>query len=174
MKLKLFWKMLKSYIRYSKEAQLRDVAIGMNSFIDREHNIHLLMLDYDEVSYERVESSVKEIQSFWKLSDAFIYKTRRGHHVIFYFDHMPYSRVKMIINFARDIDEQFRYISRYYSYKTLRVCGKYQDQDIQFKTIIPGIRQPTLVEVEKGSAKKMEHDLLMGFHPMINKDILKS
>jgi hypothetical protein len=169
---KLFFKVLKSYLQYSHDIDLHGFALGVNSSIDLENDIHILPLDYDITDFEKVNESVHELQIYWNLSDAFIYKSKKGFHVFFYFDHMPYTRVKMMINFAKYVDPMYRHISRFYDHKTIRVAGKYKEHDISFFKVIPGSRKPTLKELELGELKKKEHDQLMSFHVGINKDVL--
>lgn len=171
-RMKLFFKVLKSYIRYSHEAELKGFALGVNSFVDMENDLHVLPLDYDIDDFGKVEESIKEMQLFWNLSDAFIYKSRKGYHVFFYYDHMPYTRVKMIINFAKYVDPMYKHISRFYDHKTIRVAGKYKENDIFFFKVIPGRRVPTLKEVEIGGMKREEHDNLMKVHVGLNKEAL--
>ena len=152
----------KQWLKFRKqEMQLQAVAIGMNSSLDWE-DTHIIMLDYDIEDIELVKQSVRELQEFWKLDDADIFKTRNGHHVFFWYDHVPYERLKMIINFARYVDPMYKYISRYYDHKTIRVAGKYQDKDICYETSVKsmfaGTRNAQIREL--GDLKKQEHKLL--------------
>jgi hypothetical protein len=156
-----------------KEIQLRDLAIGMNSEVDIKKDLHILFLDYDKIELEEVEQSVREAQQFWNLSDCFIYKTRNGYHAYFFFDIMPYSRVVMIINYCKFVDDQFKYISRFYSYKTIRQSGKYKELDIHFVKVIKGPRDPTFKEAELGNLKRKERGYLSAIGSMFRKDKLK-
>jgi hypothetical protein len=110
-----------------------------------------------------VKASVQELQLFWGLADCDIYKTKHGFHVFFFYDQVPYDRLKLIVAYARDVDPMFKYISRYYDHKTLRVSGKYKDQDRSFVMRVAGIREPTADEREIGGMKCQEHKLLSGF-----------
>lgn len=170
---KLFNYLRATWSYFSKrDKQLRDFAIGMSSEVDIKRDLHILFLDYDDVPLQQVEESVRELQSFWNLSDCFIYKTRNGFHCYFYFDIMPYSRVVMILNYAKFVDDKFRYISRYYDYKTIRTSGKYKERDISFEKMIKGPRVPTSLEAELGDMKRKEREYLSNMH-MFNKDLLK-
>jgi len=142
--------------------EIRNLAIGMNSTVDMTQDLHIVMLDYDIEDIEKVKESVWELQSFWKLSDAQIFRTRHGHHVFFWYDIVPYGRLKMIIEFARYVDPMFKYISRYYDHKTIRTSGKYKEKDIFFRIEMAGVRLATEAERMIGEMKKQEHALLMG------------
>ena len=169
------WNRVKGIWQYfgRKDKELRDFAIGMSSEVDIKKDLHILFLDYDKVSLESVEESVCELQKFWNLSDCFIYKTRNGYHAYFYYDIMPYSRVVMILNYAKYIDDQFRYISRYYDYKTIRVAGKYKERDIFFEKKLSGLRKPSVLDAELGDMKRKEREILSGHRTMFKKELLK-
>jgi len=171
----IFWSRLKGIWNYfgRKDQRLQEFAIGMSSEVDFKQDLHILILDYDEVSLEKVEESVRELQSFWNLSDAFIYKTRRGYHCYFYYDIMPYSRVVMILNYAKFVDDQFRYISKFYNRKTIRVCGKYKERDIFFEKKLSGLRKPSVLDAELGDMKRKEREILSGHRTMFKKELLK-
>ncbi len=138
-----------------QEIELQQTAIGINSTVGADS--HIVMLDYDEKDMDKVIESIIELQEFWNLSDAFIYQTRNGHHVFFWYDQIPYERLKMIIDFARYVDVMYKYISRFYNHKTLRVVGKYKDRDIFYIEKIDGRRKATKDEKEIGELKRMEH-----------------
>lgn len=165
-------KLLYKYFAHS-DIELRDFAIGMSSEVDIKKDLHILFLDYDKVPLLDVEQSVAECQKFWNLSDCFIYKTRNGYHAYFFYDIMPYSRVLMIINYAKYVDDMFRYISRYYDYKTIRQSGKYKDRDIFFEKSVLGPRRPSDWELEIGDMKRKERKYLQGMNNMLRKDKLK-
>jgi hypothetical protein len=169
------WNQIKYTWQYfaKKDRGLRDFAVGMSSEVDIKKDLHILFMDYDQVTIEQVEESVQEAQSFWNLSDCYIYKTRNGYHTYFYFDVMPYSRVVLIINYAKYVDDMFRYISRYYDYKTIRVAGKYKEKDISFVKMMPGQRKPTFYEAEVGDLKRKEREILSTMSNGFNKDLLK-
>lgn len=173
MKIKILFKIIRDYFRYSHNAELHGFAIGINSFVNREKDLHILMLDYDTKKFSDVLSSVHELIDFWNLSDAYIYATKRGFHVFFYFDLMPYSRARMIINYAKHVDPMYKHISRFYDHKTIRTAGKYKERDISFVKVVDGKRTPTLEELELGEAKLKEHQALLGLHDMLKKDSLK-
>jgi hypothetical protein len=139
------------------------LAIGVNSTVDEGLGLHIAMLDFDGVSKEKVVASVREVQNFWNLSDAYIYRTRHGFHVLFYEDQVPYERLRMIIDYAAGVDPVFKYIGRYHDHKTLRVAGKHgKVQDIVFECIVPGKRVPSEIEAVRGLLKRQEHQALLG------------
>jgi len=140
-----------------QELEIQNLAIGMNSSIDISEDLHIVMLDYDVKDIEKVTESVWEVQEFWGLADADIFRTKNGYHVFFWYDHVPYERVKMIVNFAKYVDPMFKYISRYYNHKTIRVSGKYAHRDIWFVKHVEGVRAPENQEFELGHMKKAEH-----------------
>jgi hypothetical protein len=166
---KVWYKSTLSYFRdwlhlNRVEMELRSMAIGMNSTVDYTQDKHIPMIDFDVDDLERVERSVQECQEFWYLGDAHIFKTKRGFHAIFFTTIVPYGRLKMIIEYARDCDVMFKYISRYYNHRTLRVSRKYGDRDIKFVEILRGVRrEPTAEERELGEMKLAEHQSLVGW-----------
>jgi hypothetical protein len=168
-RLSLLW----SYLKY-KDRSLRDFAIGMSSEVNISQDLHILFMDFDIQDQELVESSILESQSFWNLSDCFLYKTRNGFHAYFFYDIMPYSRVVMILNYTKYVDDRFRYISRYYDYKTIRQAGKYKDQDISFLKVLYGKREPTDQELELGDMKRKERGLISNMSGILQKDKLKA
>ena len=152
----------KDWLKFRKqEMQLQSVAIGMNSSVDWE-DTHIVMLDYDIDDVEKVKQSIRELQQFWKLDDADIFKTRNGFHVFFWYDHVPYERLKLIINYARYVDPMFKYISRFYDHKTIRVAGKYKEKDICYEATVKSMFSNTREKAvqELGDLKKQEHKLL--------------
>ena len=156
-----------------EDVGLRDFAIGMSSEVNIQKDLHILFLDFDEAKLEDVEESVRECQKFWNLSDCFIYKTRNGFHAYFFYDIMPYSRVMMVINYAKYVDDMYRFISRYYDYKTIRQAGKYKERDIKFVKVIHGPRNPSEWELEIGDLKRKERGYLASMGDMLREDRLK-
>jgi hypothetical protein len=150
----------------SQEMELRSFAVGMNSTVDATCDKHIICMDFDVDDISVVERSVRECQEFWCLGPAFLYATTHGFHAILFFDIVPYSRARLIIEYARDVDDLFRYISRYYSHKTIRVAGKYKGRDIRFVKMVPGCRYPSVEEREIGMLKYREHCLLTGCEPL--------
>ena len=152
-----FFNFIKWRNALQSESMLHSMAIGMNSTVDQIANIHIIMLDYDIHDIEKVRFSVKELQDFWNLSSADIYRTRNGHHVFFWYDQIPYERLKMIIDFARYVDPMYKYISKFYTHKTIRVSRKYRLRDIFYVESIPGTRTHSSDEQSLGDLKKLEH-----------------
>jgi hypothetical protein len=157
---------------YREEHLLREFAIGMNSFIDKSKNIHMVLLDYDTESLESVIEDARELISFFGLAKAEVFRTQKGFHVFFWHDHVPYSRLRMIIDYSR-CDEQYKYISRYYDHKTIRASGKYSQLDTSFVVGLRGARTPTQEQLELGLLKRREYFALRQMHEMLNKEGLK-
>jgi hypothetical protein len=134
----------------------------MNSTIDWTKDQHVLMMDFDTKDLRRVEMSIEEAQAFWNLGPGFLYETKNGFHCIMFFDLMPISRVRLILDYVDGVDPMFRYISRFYDRKTIRVAGKYQEKDINFLKIIKGFRHPQRFEYDLGYLKFKEHCMLRG------------
>lgn len=157
-----------------KELQLRAFAVGINSSVDMVANLHVVMLDYDVKDLDLVRESVDDLQFFWRLADAFIYRTKNGFHVFFWYDHVPYERLKMIIDYAKYVDPMYKFIGRYYDHKTIRVAGKYRKRDIEFVTVWPGKRTPLPKELERGEMKMKEHIALSRMELRVSKSKSKS
>lgn len=157
------WKRWQESRKLNKlEIDLRSFAVGMNSSVDIPNDLHIIFADYDIDDIRKVRESVLELQQFWNLADAHIFKTKHGFHVFFWNDIMPYGRVKMIIEYAKFVDPMFKLISRYYNHKTIRTCGKYDEKDIKFVEIMKGLRVPSKFEREIGEMKMREHSILRG------------
>ena len=153
----------KQWLRLRKmEQEMTSFAIGMNSSVDIPNDKHVVVLDFDISNLELVEQSVVEAQQFWALSDMYVFTTTHGFHVIGWYDQIPYSRLRMIIDYTANVDTMFRYISRFYNKKTLRVAGKYKEPDIHFLKVIPGVRTPSVEEYTLGELKRREHRSLIG------------
>jgi hypothetical protein len=152
---KKFREWLKFREKENKEKSLRAFAVGINSTTGKDS--HIILLDYDTKIIENIIHSIIELQEFWNLGKADIYQTKNGYHVFFWHDQVPYARLKMIIDFAKYVDPMYKYISKFYNHKTIRVSGKYQYSDIVYVSTIPGKRKPTKQEIEIGEAKRMEH-----------------
>lgn len=160
MKIKLINRILNYLVK--KEIKQRNYAIGLNSTIDVDKDKHMLFLDYDTNNLSDVLSDVKELVEFWNLSDFEIFSTIRGNHVFFWYDNnLPYSRVKMILNFSR-CDNLFKYIKRYYNHSTIRASGKYRNgySDLRYIGKFTGKRKHTKEEHELGELKRKEYLLL--------------
>lgn len=156
-----FWKEFKKWAKFEKQdMEIRSLAIGINSTVDLTQDLHIIMLDYDVKDRLKVIESVMELQDFWNLSDAWIYSTKNGFHAYFFHDLIPYGRLKQIIEYAKYVDPQYKYISRMYDHKTIRVAGKYKEKDIQFVEILKGKRVPTAQERELGDMKMKERNML--------------
>jgi hypothetical protein len=135
-------------------------AVGMNSSVDIQRDEHILFLDYDTIDPKEVEESVIELQDFWGLSHCWIFKTKNGHHAIFFYDIMPYSRCLQLIDYAKGVDPQFKFLGRLYGHKTLRVAGKHHSKDIVFLRRIRGVRRPSRRDIALGNLKMREHKIL--------------
>lgn len=152
------WKeLLKLYRAPKQEMLLRSAAIGMDSTVDIARDRHIIILDYDTKDRAKVVESVEELQQFWNLADAMVFRTKNGFHVFFWQDIVPYGRLKQIIEFAKDVDPMYKAISHIYRHKTVRVEGKHAVRDIKFEGIIAGVREPTVEEWELGDMKRREH-----------------
>jgi hypothetical protein len=65
-----------------QQLELDYIAVGLSSDVGR--GKHVLMLDLDNYSYERVFDAVKELISFYSLSDAYIIRSSEHNwHVLF-------------------------------------------------------------------------------------------
>jgi hypothetical protein len=162
------------FVRKDKMHDLREFAIGLNSNISSDS--HIIFLDYDtkaqNMAFVEVEYDIRELIRHFDLSDAEIFQTHNGYHCFWWYDHVPYSRLKMIINYSR-CDPMFKYISKFYNYKTIRAAGKYQELDIMWYKVVKGQRSPSPKEVEIGGLKRKEYFGLRKIHESFVKENLK-
>jgi hypothetical protein len=145
-----------------QEQELTAFAIGMNSTVDITQDLHCILMDFDITDQEKVENAVIEAQQFWALTDCYLFSTKHGFHAIIFHSLVPYSRLRMILDYTLHVDPMFRYISRFYDHKTIRVAGKYKEKDIHFVKVIKGVRKPTKEEFELGELKRLEHQSMIG------------
>jgi hypothetical protein len=170
----MFRKFIRKLLKFlsKREIKQRQFAIGINSFIDKEKDRHMLFLDYDTNNLNEVLDDCNELSNFFNLSDFEVYRTSNGFHTFFWYDNsLPYSRVRMIINYSR-CDIMFKYISKLYDHKTVRVSGKYKVRDIFYCGKFSGHRTPTNDERELGELKKQEY-LSLKKLKLFQDDVLK-
>jgi len=153
----------KQFLRMRKQEQeLTAFAIGINSSVDITQDKHVIFFDFDVCDQKKVEKAIIEAQQFWALTDCYLFSTTHGFHGIIFHSIVPYSRLRMIIEYTDLVDNMFKYVSKFYNYKTIRVAGKYKEKDIHFVKIIKGVRKPTSEEWELGELKRMEHQSMIG------------
>lgn len=164
-------KIIRKLLRYlsKKDIKQRTYAIGITSKIGEDR--HIVILDYDTLNLQFVLYDLKELCDFFNLSEYEIYETKKGFHVFFWYEDIPYSRLKMIINFSR-CDESFKYISRFYEWKTVRCSGKYKIKDIHYIGKFKGKRTPKKEERELGELKRKEY-LLLKNQKILKDEVLK-
>ena len=165
---------LKRFIRFLKQDNkfVEKYCIGINSYIDDIKDQHIIMIDYDDLSKEETIKDIRRLQQIWKLGKADIFSTNNGYHVFFFWDFVPYSFLKLIIETSR-ADKMYKYISRFYNYKTIRVSGKYKELDIKFVKRIKPRRVEFITDKDwkLGQLKRTEYLNLRRIHPMINPQI---
>lgn len=166
---KIIRKLLRVLTR--NEIRKQHYALGINSYVDKDKDLHIIMLDYDTNNFKEVLEDCKELTKFWKLSDFEIYTTKNGYHIFFWWDIVPYSRLKMIIDYSK-CDSAYKYISKFYEYKTVRCLGKYKDRDIKFVGRFSGVRSITKDDKELGDLKRKEYQLLKQ-QKIFNEGVLK-
>lgn len=152
-------KIIRKLLRFlaKKEIKQRQLAIGINSFIDKERDCHMIFLDYDTLDLGFVLNDLNDLSRHFHLSDFEIFRTSKGFHAFFWYDNnIPYSRLKMIIDYSR-CDIMYKYISKFYDHKTIRASGKYVISDISFIGKYSGKRIMTNSERELGNLKRKEY-----------------
>ena len=142
-----------------KEIEIQSLAIGLNSTVDFTADKHIVMLDFDIKDPNSVIESIQETQLFWHLGDAHIIRTRNGFHAYFFTSIVPYARLKQIIDYSCHVDPMYKFISKYYDHKTLRVAGKYKDKDLTFFKLIKSPHKPNY-DVDLGLIKKSEFETM--------------
>ena len=66
----------------------------------------------------------------------------------------------MIIEYAKYVDPLYKLISVFYDHRTVRVAGKYPENDIVASGVVVGVRRPSVQERELGELKRGEHSQL--------------
>lgn len=107
---------------------------------------HLPMFDYDGKNIKtQIRKDVKLLQKEFDLGDAWIYETRRGFHVYFFTDIVPwsvYAEMLESVNCCRG----FKRSATSQGYAVLRVSAKYTEFDIKFLYVLAG---------EEGTLRRM-------------------
>jgi hypothetical protein len=166
-------KQIIKYIRKEKEHnKIETFCIGINSTINTEKSRHCLLLDYDIKDLPFIIKDIKQLISHFNLANIDIWETKNGYHAMGWYEDMPYSRLRQIIDYS-SCDTMFKYIGRFYDKKTLRCSGKHKSFDIKYVKTILGKRIPTTEELEIGNLKKQEYLALQKMHDMINPEVLK-
>jgi len=163
----MFRKLIRKLLRLLSKHEIkeRQYAIGINSFINILKDRHMLFLDYDrELNFKEALDDCEELCNFFNLSDYEIFSTGGGgYHIFWWYDNnLPYSRVKMIIDYSR-CDNMYKYISRFYDHKTIRATGKYiknKYNDLKYVGKFSGKRTPTAEQRNLGELKRKEYLLL--------------
>jgi hypothetical protein len=118
-------------INIFKTKQKASYAMGISSLINKEHDLHIPMLDYDNKNLQEVLTDLHKLTFKYKLSTCYIYGTKKGFHAIFPFDIRSWDAVKSIV-WDSKVDWRFKSFGDQYKRNFLRVAGKYKKQDIEF------------------------------------------
>jgi len=152
-----------------KKAEDSNLAIGVTSFLNKARDEHIVILDYDDVTLNKVLIDVKQLIEVWKLGHAEIYGSNRGYHVFFWWDCVPFTKLQLIA-YSSFCDKRFKDAG--YGYKTIRVAGKYKKPDVTFiKTVKSKYYQSN--NKVMGDLKRQEHGKFQELHRILNKARLK-
>lgn len=138
------------------------LAMGYSSVVNKKNNTHIPILDYDSLPEKAVVADIKKLRRLYDLSVAFVYKTRNGHHVLFYYDASDWSVVKKVLFSAR-VDWRQKVMADQYGRTFIRTSGKYKESDIKFRGIVISNKAPSPMQVMLGEAEIAFHDDIMNF-----------
>jgi len=146
-------------------------AFGVSSLVDREQGLHIVFLDYDKNDFVYVLKDVVGLIRKFELKDCFIYKTRKGFHVIFPYDVLVWEDVKKILYSAK-VDWRSKSLSGQYGRIFLRVAGKYKDFDIKRIAHIISPNTPNKHEKMYGDGIIKLHEKFFNVHSVFPKKCL--
>jgi hypothetical protein len=116
-------------------------VIGVNSNL--EDGRHILMWDFDDVSLNKVEDVLKEVQFHYQLSDIFVVETKSDTNFIAYcFTALDWRKSVEIIASTPRVDYQFLRFGVYRGHWTLRVTPK-NGRKPKFVARLLGLMKPT-------------------------------
>lgn len=120
---------------------------GVNSNL--ENGLHILMWDFDDVSYPDMEEALKVVQMRYLLSDIHILKTKEPDNFIAYcFSSFVWRTVVEIIAQTQYVDWQFFRFGVYRGHFTLRVTPKNERVPVLVKRLegycLPDTKPPDL------------------------------
>ncbi len=124
----------------------RTKCIGITSMIkpydEGPGGHHMPMFDYDGNVKKKIRADVARLQSEHGLGDAWVYRTKRGYHVYFFCDQVPWKEYMQFVEEA-DCCSGFKKQTARNGFSVLRVSAKYTQFDIELEYILQ--RQNTSV-----------------------------
>lgn len=114
----------------------RSWCIGAISWVSEIDNRHMPMFDYDGKNVKtQLKRDVKLLQERYALGDAWVYNTKRGFHVYFFTDLVPWKEYWAMLCETKCC-KGFRAAVKRHNYGTLRVSAKYTKFDIGLEYIL--------------------------------------
>ena len=114
----------------------RSWCIGAISWVSSSTNRHMPMFDYDGKNVKtQLKKDVKLLQERYALGDAWVYHTKRGFHVYFFTDLVPWDEYWAMLCETKCC-KGFRTAAKRHNYGTLRVSAKYTKFDIGLEYIL--------------------------------------
>jgi hypothetical protein len=133
---------VETHARYGEVANWRANCIGITSMYFGAYaqrmggGVHMPIFDYDGKNVKtQIRKDVKMLQDQWKLGDAWIYETRRGFHVYFFTDMVPWRQYHEMLENTHCC-RGFKRAAMARSYAVLRVSAKYTEFDINFLYVL--------------------------------------
>ena len=150
-----------------------DTLVFDNCIKSRDKIYYLVMLDYDDISETELLKDIKKLQSRYRLSEASMYTTRHGYHVIFFYDHIPSWKQCMKIILDSCCDPKFKEVAVNMGKVNTRISNKYMLPDKHFFVDIPPIHYPIKDEdisaiITEGNKIRELYEKLMDIQLAIN------
>jgi len=125
------------HANYGRIRNWRDYCIGAISYINNPpRDMHMPMFDYDGRNVKtRLKKDVKKFQQAYGLGDAWVYNTRRGFHVYFFTDAVPWDEYRVMLEESAGC-KGFQVAANRHTYGTLRVSAKYTKFDISLEYVL--------------------------------------
>lgn len=127
------------YFRISFKKREGYDVVAISNKVD---NRYCIFLDYDLTEETTVDSDIKGLQKNYDLGNAYVFKTRKGFHVMF-IDLVEYEELLTILK-ASSCDEHYKYVSRKNNNRqwVLRFTPKGEKNEVTYHktTVSPQVR----------------------------------
>jgi len=116
-------------------ANWRTYCIGIVSMSPDMPHMHMPMFDYDTKARGPILKDIEKLQTEYSLGTAWVYRTKRGHHVYFPCDYLHWQHYQEAL-YRTNGCEEFKNYARNAGYSVLRVSAKYTKFDIELAYLV--------------------------------------
>lgn len=128
-----------TYFHAERVKNWRGRCIGITSMLDKKASNylgeHMPMFDYDGNVKKKIRKDVAAFQDKYGLGDAWVYRTKKGYHVYFFCDNVPYAIYMQMLGEAQCCTG-FGKQTTDNGFAVLRISAKYTRFDIELEYIL--------------------------------------